>query len=74
MKTSKRMNYGCGVCFLLVLSACSSHPVTPSGGDPSFTGYTYGSGNNRQDTTTTATESAAGDTAERGGYTYGSGN
>lgn len=76
MTTSKRMRYGCGVFFfLLVLGACSSDPVVPYGGDPSFTGYTYGSGNNRQDdTTTTATASAAGDSTARGGYTYGSGN
>jgi hypothetical protein len=73
MSTSKRMSYGCAVFVLLVLGACSSHPVTPSGAEPSFTGYTYGSGNNRQDTTT-ATVSAAGDTTARGGYTYGSGN
>jgi hypothetical protein len=71
--TSKRMNFGCGVFFLLVLGGCRSHPVEPSGGAPSFTGYTYGSGHNTQDTTA-ATASAAGDTTARGGYTYGSGN
>lgn len=75
MITSERMRYGCGVLFFLGLGACTSHPVVPAGGDPSFTGYTYGSGNNRQDdATTTATASAAGDSTGRGGYTYGSGN
>lgn len=75
MTTSKRAVYGCGVFLLVLFGACNSQPVAPSGGEPSFTGYTYGSGNNRQeDTTTTATSTVAGDTTGRGGYTYGSGN
>ena len=75
MTTSKRAIYGCAALLLLVLGACTSQPVLPAGGEPSFTGYTYGSGNNRQDTTTTtATLTVAGDTTGRGGYTYGSGN
>lgn len=75
MTISKRMRYGCSAFFLVVLGACGSQPAAPSGSDPSFTGYTYGSGNNREDDTTTmATASAAGDSTARGGYTYGSGN
>lgn len=75
MTISKRMRYGFSVFFLVALGACGSQPAVPSGSDPSFTGYTYGSGNSREnDTTTMATSSADGDSTERGGYTYGSGN
>lgn len=74
MTRSKRAIYGCGAFLLIVLGACTSQPVMPSGGGPSFTGYTYGSGNNRQVDTTTATLTVAADTTGRGGYTYGSGN
>lgn len=75
MTKSKRAVYVGGVFVLIALGACTSQPLVPSGGEPSFTGYTYGSGNNRQeDTTTTATSTVAGDTTARGGYTYGSGN
>lgn len=75
MTTTMKMGWGSGLFCLLVLGACSADPVVPTGRDPSFTGYTYGSGNSRQVDTTTATVSAAGDTTARGGgYTYGSGN
>jgi hypothetical protein len=74
MTTVKRAIFGCGAFFLMVLGACTSHPVVPSDGEPSFTGYTYGSGNNRQNDTTPAPSSVAGDSTARGGYTYGSGN
>lgn len=74
MIASTRVMIGGLVASTLSLGACIAQPTTPSIGDPAFTGYTYGSGNHTQDTTTTATSTVAADTTGRGDYTYGSGN
>lgn len=75
MKTRCTLLAACMLC--LGLAACGdSSLLTPEA--PSFDGgFTFGSGN-RADSTTTVTPptgtTVTGTTAERGGFTFGSGN